>query len=76
MRPRGLCRDGEIADMFSSLTESELDYLREAAEEFISPGAINSIGTLGTSNRTYPTDYQTPHCVGNLSQQTLRRAEA
>ena len=56
--------DGEIADMFASLTESELDYLREAAEEFISPGAINAIGELGTSNRTYPTDYADPALRG------------
>ena len=54
----------QISCMFSSLTESELDYLREAAEEFISPGAINSIGTLGTSNRTFPTDYADPALRG------------
>ena len=56
--------DGEIADMFSALTEEELAYLSQAAEELIAPGAIDKIGELGTKDRLYPKNYADPALAG------------
>lgn len=56
--------DGEVKEAYSSMTSEEKDWFIGIINKHIDGGSIDKVGELGTTGRTYPTDYADPALRG------------
>lgn len=56
--------DGEVKEAYSSMNSEEKEWFRSIINKHIDGGSIDKVGELGTTGRTYPTDYVDPQLQG------------